>query len=68
MNGIGLLGQKVGMTQVYTEAGRAVPVTVLLVLARYCSLNPKRLTLMTQFKLAIKTNPEIRFHALFVVT
>ncbi len=29
MNGIGLLGQKVGMTQVYTESGRAVPVTVL---------------------------------------
>ena len=29
MNGIGLLGQKVGMTQVYTQSGRAVPVTVL---------------------------------------
>lgn len=31
MNGIGLLGQKVGMTQVYTKSGRAVPVTVLQV-------------------------------------
>ena len=29
MSGIGLLGQKVGMTQVYTQSGRAVPVTVL---------------------------------------
>lgn len=31
MNGLGLLGQKVGMTQVYTKSGRAVPVTVLSV-------------------------------------
>ncbi len=29
MNGIGLLGQKVGMTQVYTKTGRSVPVTVI---------------------------------------
>lgn len=29
MNNIGLLGQKVGMTQLYTPSGRAVPVTVI---------------------------------------
>ena len=27
--GIGLLGQKVGMTQLYTEQGAVIPVTVI---------------------------------------
>ena len=56
----GILGRKIGMTQVFGENGELIPVTVVEASQNVVLQKLKKLTVTTQSKLDLKTNKHIK--------